>query len=164
MSDGFIEPVAPGGFHKVKGKSQTKASFAKQVNVNRIVKEYANTGVMDHVNTREPVYGDTTMVQHLSDAVLLVEKADAEFMELPAKVRQAAGQDPVTFLEMLSTADGTQALVDAGLPVEGMSPTPPRAPAPTQDPPTSKPPAPAEGTSPGINPGVHSTSQEPPVG
>lgn len=103
--------------------SRTQQSARDQVDLNRIFKRYGSTGQLDHLNPREPHYGDATQALDLATAIELVRSSQADFERLPASVRKACDHNPVVMLQMLETMDGAQLLVDAGMPVEGVKPT-----------------------------------------
>ena len=111
------------------GPTRTKQSMMEDVDINLIVKRYAQTGVWDHLETRQPHYGDFSQSVTLAEAFALVNDAQESFMGLPAEVRREALNDPVRMLEMLSDQEQAQKLVDAGLPVEGLEKTPESKPA-----------------------------------
>lgn len=107
----------------ISDKSRTKQAFKDETDINRIVKRHVE-GYPPPLETRQPMYGDFSQHTSLLQATQAVEAAEEEFMTLPAAVRQAARNDPVEFLNMMASEDGAQKLVDAGLPVEGVEPTP----------------------------------------
>lgn len=111
-------------------ESRTKQAFASESDINRIVKNHTE-GAHILPPTRQPLFGDVSMATDLLSARLLLQAAEEDFSNLPADVREVAKNDPVTFLSMLSEQTGAQALVDAGLPIEGLkrsepAPLPPR--------------------------------------
>lgn len=97
----------------------TKQAFKDETDINLVVKRHAQTGVWDHLNTRQPHYGDFTMATDLQTAIERVNAAEDDFMSLPASVRAVCDNDPVGLLQLLSSEEGAQALFDAGLPLEG---------------------------------------------
>lgn len=119
-------------------RSRAKQSFKDECDVNVVVRRYAQTGMFDHVAKRQPTYGDVSNAVDLQTALRLVETARESFMELPARVRRAASNDPVELLAMLADPDQVAELVELGLPVEkpaeaaaaAVSETPKASPAP----------------------------------
>ncbi len=101
----------------MSGPSRTKQHHKRECDINVIVRNYQKTGVFKHVQPKEAKYGDFTESHDLQDSINRVNEARAAFMELPARVRQAADNNPVTFLAMLADEGGAKALIDAGLPV-----------------------------------------------
>jgi len=127
----------------IEGDSLTKQQFKKDCDVMEIVRRHATTGLWDHLERRTPQYGDFSMATELHEALQLVDISRAEFMELPASVRDAVDNDPVAFLRALADPDGFHALVEAGMPVEPtyVPPGTPETPPAQGAPPTGAPPA-----------------------
>ena len=123
-------------------KSRTHQSFKEQCDVNRIVQFHLSGGVITHLNERTAHFGDFSQSTDLKTALDMVSEAEARFMELDSAIRRKADNDPARLAEMLATEGETQILVDAGLEVEGMSPTPPAETPDQPTPPPSEPPAP----------------------
>lgn len=123
-------------------ESRTKQSFRDQVNVNEIVKRALTSGQLDHVNHREPLFGDFSKSTDLKSQIDAVHQAEESFKTLSSGVRKAAQNKPHILLEMLASDTGCQELRDAGLVVNTEPPAPP-APAPVIPP--SKPPEGANG-------------------
>lgn len=96
--------------------SMVRQSDGVITDINAIVARYQSTGILTHLNHQVPQYGDTSAAVDLHTAMNTVNDAEEMFAELPSAVRKAAENDPVTFLNMLATEEGTEALVDAGLP------------------------------------------------
>lgn len=103
----------PGG-----GELMTKQAGAEDCDVNLIVKMYGQNGSLQHVNPREPMYGDFTGPKDYFEARAYLEQVDKDFAELPSAVREIAQNDPMTYLEMLADEGGFQALKAAGMPVK----------------------------------------------
>lgn len=123
-------------------------SHRDQCDVNEIIRRFKRNGLLDHQNHRQPMYGDFTAASSLQESIELVTAAQDDFDSIPAKVRAAALNSPVQFLEMLSTPEGVAILEKAGLEVsEEGSPTPhvppvaEPAPSDPSTPPTPPPPA-----------------------
>ena len=104
--------------------SRTQQHFREKQDINRIVRDFAQTGRWDHVMNENPQYGDFSGARHLQEALNLTRSAETDFMRLPASVRQAASNDVVEYLEMLATPEGAQELCNAGLPIDGLTPEP----------------------------------------
>ena len=60
----------------------TKQSFASQCDINSIVERYRTTGLVSHVSSKVPFYGDVSGVTDYRAAVEMVDQARASFMEL----------------------------------------------------------------------------------
>lgn len=123
----------PDGARRVQvdlgGISRTKQSFRDSTDVNLIVKNHTEGGWLSNLNPRQPMYGDFSGPTDLLDAYETVKAAEDDFATLPAAVRTACDESPVKLLQMLAVKEDAQLLVDAGLPVEGLEPTPEPEPA-----------------------------------
>ena len=113
--------------------SRTQQSAREQVDLNRIFKRYGSTGMLDHVNAREPHYGDATQALDLAAAIDLVRRTQGDFERLPASVRKACDHNPVMMLQLLETQEGAQLLADAGMPLEGVKPSVPSVDGPVEE-------------------------------
>lgn len=121
------DPIVGYGFKvrsDVSGESRTKQAFAAESDINRIVKNHTE-GARIALNPRQPEFGDFSKAQDLHTAMMAVDEALEAYRMLPADVRTASRNSPKVFLEMLADETQAQHLVDAGLPIEGMKPSPP---------------------------------------
>lgn len=84
-----------------KGESRTKKSFAKQCDINTIMKNAARTGTISHLAKYQPVYGDFSDFDY-EQAVTRVAEANSMFAELPAEVRNEFGNNPARFLSFIA--------------------------------------------------------------
>jgi len=105
-----VRVTAPSG-----GESMTQQSLKDECDINIIVKRHAQTGNISHLNPKAPLYIDCTKVTDLQGAILLQEEALDNFATLPSAVRKACNNDPVEFMDMIHTVDGTEELAQAGL-------------------------------------------------
>lgn len=83
----------------VDSTQMTKQAPADQQRVSEILKRYVNMGMVPS-NGVQPTYGDFTGVGDFHECLERVRRAQADFMLMPAKVRQVAENDPGLFLEM----------------------------------------------------------------
>jgi len=98
--------------------SKTWQAAKDECDVNLIIANYNRTGLLGHVNPKQPMYGDFSEALQLQEAIALVRGAESEFMQLPAHIRAMANNDPVTFLEMLADEGAVAALKAAGMPIQ----------------------------------------------
>lgn len=101
--------------HPAGGESKTRQDQKDSTDINKILARYRQTGNVTHVATKAPSYGDFSLATDLQTMLTLVEQAEDHFDSLPAAVRQAADNDPVTFLTMLADPEGERSLSEAGL-------------------------------------------------
>ena len=113
--------------------TMTKQSFAKECDINEIMKKYLKTGVVEHVNKHGGTYGDCP-ASTFQEALALVEQADAHFSELPAEARRRFKNDPASFLGFMENPENREEAILLGLveapPMDIVQPpeTPPPAP------------------------------------
>jgi len=103
-------------------RSRTKQAPKAETDINLMVGRYKKTGEFRNVNPKQPRYGDFSEAVSLEEAFQQVADANQSFMQLPARVRALAQNDPITLLEMLADEGATAALVEAGLPVKQAAP------------------------------------------
>lgn len=153
-----VRTYAPSG-----GESCTQQHMKEDCDINIIIKRHAETGNISHLNPMSPLYMDCTGVSDLQGAIHLVEEAENNFSTLPSAVRKACQNDPVQFIEMLYTEEGTQELGEAGL--EYHAADPPPEPGMDQIKPAPKPKTiPAQTIVPGTEPdGDPPTPETPPM-
>ena len=97
------------------GVSRTKQSEGPQTDINTIVNRYLRSGELTHYNASVLRYGDFSAVGTLQEQMHAVHEARERFGALPAGIKAAAGHDPLIFLQMLATVEGTEVLIEAGL-------------------------------------------------
>lgn len=128
-------------FQPEGGVMRTKQADAGDADINVIVRRARQTGSLPPPG-RVPRYGDFTDGGSFHERLSQLREAEAEFMELPARVRQLCQNDPGMFLDMVHDPEGLAELVEAGLPgvripesaVPAPEPEPSPAPAPEPDP------------------------------
>lgn len=116
--------------HVFSGDSRTKQSFAKECDINNIMKRYEKDGVITHFNRYGGQYGDFTNVPEYRDAIDKVRSAEEMFMSLPASIRTRFENDPGSFLSFVADPANRPELEKMGL----MRARPePEAPAPVPE-------------------------------
>ena len=81
--------------------SLTKQEFKDDCDPTLILKKYSQTGLIEHVNTYEPVYGDQTSLTY-HEAKQKTADAENMFADLPAKTRKIFDHDVGKFLDYVS--------------------------------------------------------------
>lgn len=97
------------------GESRTKQSFAEEADINFIVKKFAQTGVLPGNDNRQPQYADVSNYDDLQASLAMIDQAELEFGQLPSAVREAAGNNPGTLLQLMGSAAGQERLEAAGM-------------------------------------------------
>lgn len=103
--------------------SRTRQEFADECDINNILRGYEKTGVISHIDPREPVYLDTTDVVDLQSAIEIVRVAEAAFMSLPAAVRREFDNDAVKWADFASDPANVEKMREWGL-AEPLAPEP----------------------------------------
>lgn len=109
-------------------EGRTKQQFKDECDINRIMKRYQQTGVIDHVNRAQPRFGDLETVD-FQTAMNLVIDAEQRFLALPAEVRDRFGNDPARLLAFVGDEKNRAEAVKLGLLDPPAAPVPPPSPA-----------------------------------
>lgn len=146
----LFDPGVDCGFDPETGEelvSLAKQSFRDECDINTIMRRYETTGTIDHVNRRQPQFGDFSDVASYQEAINIVAEAEANFADLPSRIRDRFGNDPARLLEFLQDPRNFDEAVELGI-VEKPTPPPPppaaeaSAPASPATPPPPQPKAP----------------------
>jgi len=98
-----------------RGVGRTKQSFAKECDINNIMKRYEKDGIVNHFNKYGGMYGDFTGVPEYRDALERVRAADEMFMSLPASIRTRFANDPSGFISFVEDPANKDELLKLGL-------------------------------------------------
>lgn len=96
------------------GPGLTHQSFKDDVDINNIVSRFEQTGILDHQNQREPLYGDYDS-EDLHTAMNIVADANSMFADLPSSIRNRFHNNPAEYLDFCQNPDNIDELVDLGL-------------------------------------------------
>lgn len=100
------------------GPGKTKQSFRDEVNINKIVASFEKTGMVTHLNSREPFYGDVSEIVSYQDALNIVNKANELFNGMDARVRERFANDPAKMIEFLEDEKNLDEAVKLGMAVK----------------------------------------------
>jgi hypothetical protein len=106
--------------------SLTQQQFKEDSDINVIIERFGVTGNLPIVTT-QPMAGDFTGVEDFQTAVQAVREAEANFMTLPAKIRERFGQDSQKFVDFCVDPANIEAVREMGL-----APKPPAPPVPPE--------------------------------
>jgi len=96
--------------------SRTRQEFAKECDINVLMAGYEKTGVISHINQRQPMYVDLSDGPYdLQTAMNVLMEAENSFMSLPAVVRREFDNDPMKFVEFAQNPDNVGKLREWGL-------------------------------------------------
>lgn len=99
---------------KISSSSLTKQVFKKECDINYIVKQYQQAGVISHLNTQAPQYGFAPS-EDFRASIQLVQDANELFASLPSELRSKFQGDPVKFLEFCEDPSNRSEMASLGL-------------------------------------------------
>lgn len=106
------------------GPGLTKQSFADEVDINKIIARFDKTGMISHLNDREPFYGDVSEFRDYQDSLNMVMRADELFMGMSADVRSRFSNDPVQMISFLDDPKNYDEAVKLGMITPRVEPEP----------------------------------------
>jgi len=92
----------------------TEQGHKKECDVNLIIQKYDRTGLINHVNSFEAMYGDVSSID-FRNALELNMKVGDHFNELPSDIRKRFDNDPLAFLAFLENPKNYAESVELGL-------------------------------------------------
>lgn len=93
----------------------TKQAHKQECDINYIMKQYQRTGILAHINTQQPIYGDLPDTIDYQESLNMIMRADETFASLPAVVRDHFNNDPAAFLAAFTDPDQAEKLQEFGL-------------------------------------------------
>jgi hypothetical protein len=92
----------------------TEQHHANDCDINKILSQFMETGILPQTTNRDPVYGDVS--EHdFQDVQIQLANAKSLFEELPDTVRAQFDNEPFKFLHFAEDPKNLDALVDMGL-------------------------------------------------
>lgn len=109
---------------------RTKQANKDECDINKIIKRFEKTGMVDHLNTTEPYYADVSELVGYQEALNVVNKAEELFLSLSTEVRERFGNDPQKLFEFVNKEENIPEMVKLGIavlrePVKAKEVTPP---------------------------------------
>ena len=96
--------------------SRTQQQFKEECDVNNILRNYVNTGVLTHTSDIPPVFGDfSQMPEDYGEALALIAKSKEQFEMLPSEVRERFDNKPVNLVNFLQDEKNREEAVKLGL-------------------------------------------------
>lgn len=93
----------------------TKQSFAKDCDINQILKKWMKTGNDPRDAAKQPLFGDFYDQMDYEQSIGVVRMADEAFADLPAEVRARFGNDPNELLEYMHVPGNEDEKIALGL-------------------------------------------------
>ena len=98
------------------GPSMTKQSHTDECNINLIMKRFERTGVLEHVTTYSPQWGDfSDTPSSYSDAINQVQAANDMFLSLPSALRARFDNDAGAYIDFVQDPSNAEELRELGL-------------------------------------------------
>lgn len=79
-------------------ETPTIQSAKAECDINNILRQFSNTGILEHINNQTGEYIDLPPVYDYQAALNIVADGQYAFSTLPSKVRDHFGNDPANFL------------------------------------------------------------------
>lgn len=95
--------------------SLTIQSEKDSCDFNLIYAKYVKTGQMTNIRRDSPLWGDFSQITDYHGAVMLAEKADEAFLQLPAAVRARFSNDPGELIDFLNDSNNRAEAIKLGL-------------------------------------------------
>lgn len=93
----------------------TKQSAKDECDINKIVAKANKQGFVESLNTREPMYIDTTVIPDYQSALNIVLQAQDAFDALPSDVREEFDNDPARMIKFLGDSKNDARAIELGL-------------------------------------------------
>jgi len=103
------------------GDGLTEQNHKDETDINKIVRKYNKTGLIDHLNQFEKQYADMTGYDY-QDAMNTVAAANTMFEGLPSQIRNKFDNDPAKFINFVDDENNYDAMVEMGLAKEKSDP------------------------------------------
>lgn len=100
------------------GPGKTQQQFAGETDINKIIAGFEKTGMVKHLNEKEPFYGDVSELVGYHECLNKVHEAQAVFMGMDARVRERFKNDPNEMIEFLDDPRNLKEAVALGMVVE----------------------------------------------
>ena len=99
--------------------SLTQQQFKEEADINNIIASYNTTGLLTNPlvqSARQPMFGDfSNLPQDYMQLQNQLLQAQADFMDLPAKIRQRFNNNPAELIAFLQNSDNIEEAVELGL-------------------------------------------------
>lgn len=96
--------------------SRTVQEFKDECDVNNILRNYVNTGVLTHTSGQIPVFGDfSQMPSDYGEAVMLIEESKKQFLQLPSNIRERFDNDPLNLVKFLQNSNNRKEAEELGI-------------------------------------------------
>ena len=110
----YTNPKKP-CFFETTGESLTQQHFADESEINNILRSHDRNGVIEHIHRGNAIYGDFSEITDLSDALVQIQEAQKEFLNIPSEIREKFKNDAGEFFKYASNPDNEEGMRQMGL-------------------------------------------------
>jgi len=110
----YTNPKKP-CFFETTGESMTQQHFAEESEINNIIRSHDRNGIIEHVHRGNAIYGDFSEITDLSDALIQIQEAQKEFLNIPSEIREKFKNDAGEFFKYASNPDNEDGMREMGL-------------------------------------------------
>lgn len=98
-------------------QSRTKQEFVEQCDINNILKQFKQTGMVSHMSAKaaQGAYTDLPDPIEFQDSLNIVLQAETAFDSLPSKVRSRFHNNPEEFLAFMADPENQDEAIKLGL-------------------------------------------------
>lgn len=94
--------------------SKTHSADAPEADINEIMRQYGNVGVLQHLQNVEAQFADVSEFEDYAEVARYVAKAERQFMALHPDVREIFQNDVSTWLDTAHDQEKQDALIRGG--------------------------------------------------
>lgn len=95
--------------------SLAKQHLKDECDIDFILKKHRETGMLTHINTGKPNYGDFMTSSDYHEAMNAMHKANESFATLPSEIRAKFANNPADFIAFAQDPQNAQEMIDMGL-------------------------------------------------
>ena len=99
----------------IKSPSMTKQAFREECDMNRIMARYELTGQIEHVSSKQPIYGDFSQFADYQTMLGKVNQAAEAFEALPSELRKELKYDPQNLFSWIKDPANKDKAIKYGL-------------------------------------------------
>tara|TARA_R110002072_G_scaffold196017_3_gene353391 strand:+ start:5613 stop:6050 length:438 start_codon:yes stop_codon:yes gene_type:complete len=103
--------------------SMTKQALKDNADINKIIKRYNKTGVLQNMKEFEGQYGDFDS-KDFHDAMNVVAEANTLFEQVPSEIRAQFKNDPGDFIDFATNEENHDQMAEWGLAIPKVDKTP----------------------------------------
>ena len=93
----------------------TEASHGPKTRISNILKQFEQTGLVQHINTHKGIYADYTDAPNYEEAMMQIAEANSMFESVPARIRAEFNNNPGEFIDFMSDPENRDAIEALGL-------------------------------------------------